>query len=201
MTNKNEIRRKEVLKEIISSIVGILFLVFAVSFLGFKIFSGSFNHDKINTLTAGYLSFNYVESDSNVIKLISAMPISDTEGKKSNKKEDYFEFKISNNSKETINYEILLEPLVKDLDGDYLKIYLTDDSNKPLPGFKEEVPVWKTFDNSSIQGGKNIYQGTLNGRKDVTLRLRVWISEDYVVTDKAQSFSFRINVRDIDLNR
>ena len=87
------------------------------------------------------------------------------------------------------------------LDGEYLKIYLTDDRNKPLAGFKDEVPVWKKFDNSSIQGGKNIYQGVLNGRKDVTLRLRVWISEDYVVTDKAESFSFRINVRDIDLNR
>ena len=201
MSDKTDLNKDDLLKEIIFSIVGILILVFAVSFFGFKIFSGSFKHDKINTLTAGYLSFNYVESDSNVIKLISAMPISDEVGKKSNKKEDYFEFKISNNSKQSINYEILLEPLVKDLDGDYLKIYLTDDNNKPLNGFKDEVPVWKKFDNSSIQGGKNIYQGVLNGRKDITLRLRVWISEEYVVTDKAESFSFRINIRDIDLNR
>lgn len=201
MSDKTILNKKDLLKEIIFSIVGILLLVFAVSFFGFKILSGSFKQDKINTLTAGYLSFNYVESDSNVIKLISAMPISDEEGKKANKKEDYFEFKISNNSKNSINYEILLEPLVKDLDGEYLKIYLTDDNNKPLAGFSGEVPVWKKFDNSSIQGGKNIYQGVLNGRKDVTLRLRVWISEDYVVTDKSESFSFRINVRDIDLNR
>ena len=118
MSDKTNLKKNELLKEIIFSLLGIVILVFAVSFLGFKIFSGSFKHDKINTLTAGYLSFNYVESDSNVIKLISAMPISDNEGKKSNKKEDYFEFKISNNSKESISYEILLEPLVKDLDGD-----------------------------------------------------------------------------------
>ena len=95
MNEKIDKKKKELVKEIISSLIVILVLIFAVSFLGFKIFSGSFKHDKINTLTAGYLSFNYVESDSNVIKLISAMPITDESGKALTGNANVFDFRIT----------------------------------------------------------------------------------------------------------
>lgn len=198
MTNKNYVNKKQLKQEIIKLIFSILCLVFIISLLGFKVFSGSFKQDKINVLTSGYLTFNYKESDDNVIKLVSAMPISDEEGKKSNKKTDYFEFKITNKAKIRVKYEILLEPLANDFDGKYLKIYLTNNQDKALKGFDSDVPVWSKFNSTSLLGSAIIYSGYLSTKESETFRLRTWISEDYVVTDKASSFSFRINIRDID---
>ncbi len=198
MANRKYMIKKKLREEIIRLIISILCLVFVISLLGFKVLSGSFKKDKVNVLTAGYLSFNYKESDDNVIKLVSAMPIGDEVGKKSNKKTDYFEFKITNKAKKTVKYEILLEPLSNDFDGDFLKIYLTDDKDIALRGFTEGVPVWSKFNNTNLLGSAIIYSGYLNGKESRTFRLRTWISEDYVVSDKASSFSFRINIRDID---
>lgn len=198
MANRKYMIKKKLREEIIRLIISILCLVFVISLLGFKVLSGSFKKDKVNVLTAGYLSFNYKESDDNVIKLVSAMPIGDDVGKKSNKKTDYFEFKITNKAKKRVKYEILLEPLSNNFDGDFLKIYLTDDKDIALRGFTESVPVWSKFNNTNLLGSAIIYYGYLNGKESRTFRLRTWISEDYVVSDKASSFSFRINIRDID---
>ncbi len=198
MANGKYMIKKKLREEIIRLIISILCLVFIISLLGFKVLSGSFKKDKVNVLTAGYLSFNYKESDDNVIKLVSAMPISDDVGKKSNKKTDYFEFKITNKAKKRVKYEILLEPLSNNFNGDFLKIYLTDDKDIALRGFTEEIPVWSKFNDTSLLGSAIIYYGYLNGKESRTFRLRTWISEDYVVSDEASSFSFRINIRDID---
>ena len=198
MANEKYIIKKQLKKEIIRLTCSILCLAFIISLLGFKVLSGSFKKDKVNVLTAGYLSFNYKESDDNVIKLVSAMPISDDVGKKSNKKTDYFEFKITNKAKKRVKYEILLEPLSNNFNGNFLKIYLTDDKDIALRGFTEEVPVWSKFNDTNLLGSAIIYYGYLNGKESRTFRLRTWISEDYVVSDEASSFSFRINIRDID---
>lgn len=198
MANEKYIIKKQLKKEIIRLTCSILCLAFIISLLGFKVLSGSFKKDKVNVLTAGYLSFNYKESDDNVIKLVSAMPISDDIGRKSNNKTDYFEFKITNKAKKKVKYEILLEPLSNNFDGDFLKVYLTDDNDTALKGFTDNVPVWSKFNDTSLLGSAIIYHGYLNGKESKTFRLRTWISENYVVSDKAGSFSFRINIRDID---
>lgn len=198
MNNKMEL--KELKKEIITSIIWIAFLLILITFMSVKVYNENFEKDRINTLTSGYLSFNYTESDTNVINLVSAMPIKDSVGKKSNKKEDYFEFSISNSNDHSISYEIIVEPLVNKLKGEYLKLYLTDDENKPMDGFKEKVPTWSEFKDAGLEGTKIIYRGHLDGKATKTFRLRVWISEDFVVSDKAESFSFKINIKDIDVN-
>ena len=194
---KKAAAKKALRKEIINSILGIVFLVALISFLGFKVLSGGFEEDEINVLTAGYLTFNYTESNTNVISLVSAMPISDEEGIKSNQKEDYFEFEISNSSKESVKYEIMLEPLINNFNGKFLKLYLTDENNEALKRFDKTIPTWNEFNASNTLGSAIIYDGYLGANETKDFRLRVWISEDYVVSDKADSFSFRINIRDI----
>ena len=187
--------KKNYTKDILLSFIGLAALVVLVFGVSYAVWSNSITGTKINTLTSGYLSFNYTESDNNVINIDNALPVSDEVGKKISNSNEYFLFTVSNNFEESINYEILLEPLVNNLDNKYVKIYLTDKNDVPLKGYDKTVPTADQFQTNSF-GMISIYNGILKDKDDSqTFKLRIWISDSYVVDQNSSMFSFKVNVR------
>ncbi len=181
--------------DILFSFIGLATLVVLVFGVSYAVWSNSITGTKINTLTSGYLSFNYTENDSSVINIDKALPISDEVGKKISNSNEYFLFTVSNNFEDSINYEILLEPLVNNLDNKYIKIYLTDKNDVPLKGYDKIVPTVDQFQVNS-SGMISIYNGVLKDKNDSqTFKLRIWISDSYVVDQNSSMFSFKVNVR------
>ena len=179
--------------DILFSFIGLATLVVLVFGVSYAVWSNSITGTKINTLTSGYLSFNYTENDSSVINIDKALPISDEVGKKISNSNEYFLFTVSNNFGESINYEILLEPLVNNLDNKYIKIYLTDKNDVPLKGYDKIVPTVDQFQVNS-SGMISIYNGVLKDKNDSqTFKLRIWISDSYVVDQNSSMFSFKVN--------
>ena len=117
--------KESYIREIITSVLGILILIVLIFGTSYAVEVKS-SDEKINTLTMGYLSFNFTESNNNTINIINAKPMSDTEGMKITDKDLYYEFSVSNDFDKSINYEILLEPIVNEIDGEYILDVLKD---------------------------------------------------------------------------
>ena len=73
--------KKNYTKEIITSILGVLILLVLIFGTSYAV-TVSDGEDKINTLTLGYLSFNFTEDNNNVIKMDNITPVSDSVGVK-----------------------------------------------------------------------------------------------------------------------
>lgn len=188
-------KKKNYAREIALSFIGILSLVVLVFGVSYAVWTRSITGSKINTLSSGYLSFNYVESDINVINMPSALPVDDETGKNVSSRDSYFEATISNNFKKKINYEILLDPVYNEIDSKYIKVYLTDKFDEPLAGFEGEVLTLDKFLDEETERFV-IYQDTFLSDKDsLTFKLRVWLSEDFEVKDYSSAISFKVNVR------
>ena len=139
-------------KEIITSILGVLILLVLIFGTSYAV-SVKESDVKINTLTMGYLSFNFTEGNSNTIDVVNALGISDNEGINSS---NYYEFSVSNDYDKSINYEILLEPIINELDGKYIKFYLTDDENKVIKNFENRPLTLNELNDSEIDSNKAV---------------------------------------------
>ena len=95
--------KQSYIREIITSVLGILILIVLIFGTSYAVEVKS-SDEKINTLTMGYLSFNFTESNNNTINIINAKPMSDTEGMKITDKDLYYEFSVSNDFDKSINY-------------------------------------------------------------------------------------------------
>ena len=156
MNNNNENKYS---REIVTSILGIMILILLLFSTSYAVFVESANGNKINSITTGYLSLNYTNNDSNVINLIDALPVSDQIAKFDNTKVKEYEFTISKDFSKEINYNILIEELVSEIDTKYLKIYLTDEYGNILYDY-DNVPVLSSFKNDDL-GRKIIYSKKL----------------------------------------
>lgn len=181
-------------REIVTSALGILILIILIFGTSYAVEVKS-TDEKINTLTMGYLSFNFTEGNNNTINIINAKPISDTEGMKITDKDLYYEFSVSNDFEKSINYEILLEPIVNDLDGEYIKFYLTDKDNKPVTGYIDSIPSLRELQDSKLDGNKVLYKDVLNSKTSKTFILRIWISDKYQEKTDNLSLSFKVDVK------
>ena len=187
MNNNNENKYS---REIVTSILGIMILILLLFSTSYAVFVESANGNKINSITTGYLSLNYTNNDSNVINLIDALPVSDQIAKFDNTKVKEYEFTISKDFSKEINYNILIEELVSEIDTKYLKIYLTDEYGNILYDY-DNVPVLSSFKNDDL-GRKIIYSNKLSTSKK-TNKLRIWVSDEYTKNEPV-TFSFKISV-------
>ena len=165
---------------------------------------------KENELTTGSISFVYNET-SNGVTLTNAFPMTDEEGKtmsaKSENDNGYFDFNVTS----TIGGDISIPYFVYAVDitgevenklsEDYVKIYLTDQEDKPLAGYDTEVPLYSDLNNINAQGveglevqGKSLYQNTFIESGVHEYRLRIWVADTYKNSDKAETFKIRVDV-------
>lgn len=172
--------RKTNLLKIIISVSFVLVLVFIVAKTSYSLLSNSaIDSFKIDKKTSNYLSFNYGERDSNLFKVDSPKTLSDFNGKK---QYNTYDFSVSIPKKyvshDKVYYDIVIHGLGNKIDEKYLKIYLTDENDKPLEGYKDNVPVYLALPN--LVDGKLIYTGSFS-KKDLVdkYKLRIWVDDNY----------------------
>ena len=180
---------------------GALILLLIVSVVGitYAVFSYQREGEKNNVITTGSIIFTYTET-TNGINLQNAMPISDEVGKKlerSENNEGYFDFNVSCSLAGTarINYEVYATKLNVEnpLSEEYVKMYLTDGTtDQPILGYDNDVPTYYSLKDSTVaSGSKTLYTGSFTNSGVQSFRLRMWLSDQYTVTD--QSNDFKIN--------
>ena len=143
---------------------------------------------KLNTITTGAISMNYIES-SNVISMNNALPTTDATGKKRKNTGEYFDFTVKSSIKGNtdINYEIAAkEESGNTFSGKNIKFYLTKVNSD---GTEEEAMPPKTYSEdttSNIYTGRpadmmSLFVGNLNqqGDTEIKYRLRLWVDENY----------------------
>ncbi len=179
--------KKEKIKNIL--IIGVtLVLLIAVIGISYAAFNYSGVGQKLNTITTGAISMNYIES-SNVISMSNALPTTDATGKKRLNTGEYFDFTVKSSIKGNtdINYEIVAkEERGNTFSGKNIKFYLTKVNSD---GSEEEVMPPKTYSEdttSNVYTGRpadmmSLFVGNLanQGDTEIRYRLRLWVDENY----------------------
>ena len=171
-------------------LIMILATVLLITIIGISY--ATFNYvgtgQKLNTITTGAISMNYIES-SNIISMNNALPTTDNTGKKRLNTGEYFDFTVKSSIRGNtdINYEIAAkEESGNTFDGKNIKFYLTKVNSD---GAEEEVMAPKTYSEdttSNIYTGRpadmmSLFVGNLNqqGGTEIKYRLRLWVDENY----------------------
>ena len=179
--------KKEKIKNILT--IGVTFvLLITVIGISYAAFNYVGTGQKLNAITTGAISMNYIES-SNVISMNNALPTTDDTGKKRLNTGEYFDFTVKSSIKGNtdINYEIAAkEESGNTFDGKNIKFYLTKVNSD---GTEEEVMPPKTYSEdttSNVYTGRpadmmSLFIGNLNQRGDTEIkyRLRLWVDENY----------------------
>ena len=138
-------------------LIMILATVLLITIIGISY--ATFNYvgtgQKLNTITTGAISMNYIES-SNIISMNNALPTTDNTGKKRLNTGEYFDFTVKSSIRGNtdINYEIAAkEESGNTFDGKNIKFYLTKVNSD---GAEEEVMAPKTYSEDTTS---NIYTG------------------------------------------
>lgn len=160
---------------------------------------------KINEYKKSSYKINVNFEDNDIVKLTNKLPISDEIGKNYNGTgvdkgiEELKTFTISNPNDEKVSYEIYLTKVVnniEDMRSGYIKLYLTDEKNNPVEGFKEKLKTY--YDLPALNdklSSRLLYSGSLVSGSSKTFILRSWVSDVYIISDEVQDFNFDIDVR------
>ena len=170
---------------VIILVIVLLIVVIGVSYAAFS-YTGA--GQKLNTITTGAISMEYVES-TNVISMNNALPTTDTTGKKLSNSGEYFDFTVKSSiaGNTDINYEIAVkEENGNTFSGKNVKFYLTKVNSD---GSEEEAMPPKTYSEdptSNVYTGRpsdmmSLFVGNLNqqGDTEIKYRLRLWVDESY----------------------
>ncbi len=165
-----------------------LILLVAIIGISYAAFSFAGTGQKLNTITTGAITMEYVES-TNVITMSNALPTTDETGKTRLNAGEYFDFTIKSSitGNTDINYEIAAkEENGNTFDGKNIKFYLTKINSD---GSEEEAMPPKTYSEDPSGNGytgrpsdmMSLFIGNLNqqGTTEVKYRLRLWVDEDY----------------------
>ena len=184
-------------KETVVSILIVLILLVVVAGVSYAVWSRTFTGEKENSLKTGYVSFNYKESDTNVISIENAIPVSDEVGKKQKDSNSMFDFNVSAEYKgvKNINYEVYSTLMKSTQDPKYVKVYLTNQNDEPFSEYSKTVPTYNLLSDSLIEEGKTLYKGNLKSGSIDNFRLRVWLSSDYSDGSESRTFTFKVNVK------
>ena len=169
-------------------IILILILLIAIIGISYAAFSYTGTGQKLNTITTGAISMEYVES-TNVISMNNALPTTDTTGKKLSNSGEYFDFTVRSSiaGNTDINYEIAAkEENGNTFSGQNVKFYLTKVNSD---GSEEEAMPPKTYSEDptgNVYTGRpsdmmSLFVGNLNqqGDTEIKYRLRLWVDESY----------------------
>lgn len=185
-------------KEIIITVLSVLILIIAVFGISYSIWTQTFLGSKENSINTGYISFSYTESDTNVIEINNAVPMSDENGKKLTGNNNMFDFTVSAkySGVSSIDYEIYATPITQTLDSKYIKIYLTDQNDQAITGYDSVVPTYEELEDSLMENSKTIYKSSLDqSGVSQEFRLRIWVNSEYNMPETSKKFSFKVNVK------
>ncbi len=192
---------KKDVKQLTLAIIVIVCLF--VVFMGF-----GFLFDKYKSSENKTYNLSVKFSDNRNVYLENTLPVTDKIGKEldgvssSKSLQGFKEFSIENNYDKKIDYQIYLK--VKNscenmIDEEYIKLYLTDNSNNPLSGFENnKLPTYSSISTLNDKpDSKLLYTGSINKNSISKFRLRVWVSDLYSINRDKECFSFDIYVKSI----
>lgn len=177
-------------------IITILFIVFAFGTYFLKNYL--YNNSK-DSLT--------IKSNYNlVIELDNILPISDQLALENNKDTvsgevfKNIQFEVINNHSSSLNYELYITKEEKEeheIDGKYIKMFLTKQNGDLLNGFSSDtVPCYDDLNAiSDLPGSRILYRGTINGNSTEKFDFKTWISDKYRNFDEDEEFIYSIRVR------
>ncbi len=192
---KNEFRRQ--LKTALLIVLFLFMIGFVASFFYIKLTHKDVSPSKDSIS----IHFNY----SDTIKVDSSLPISDTLGKtitvdqREEKTVGYIEIVLTNKSDNDATYQLLLSKEVveaKELNEHYVKLYLTDSSDKPIEGFDKNAAV--TYNElryfNKKPSNKLLYEGILAPKEEKLFKLRTWVSDSYSISNVFEEFQFSVGL-------
>ena len=166
----------------------VFILLIAIVGISYAAFNYVGTGQKLNTITTGAISMNYIES-SNVISMNNALPTTDNTGKKRLNTGEYFDFTVKSSIRGNtdINYEIAAkEESGNTFSGKNIKYYLTKVNSD---GTETEVMAPRTYyeePSGNVYTGRpadmmSLFVGNLKTQGDTTInyRLRLWVDENY----------------------
>ena len=169
-------------------IILILILLIAIIGISYAAFSYTGTGQKLNTITTGAISMEYVES-TNIISMNNALPTTDATGKRLSNSGEYFDFTVKSSiaGNTDINYEIAAkEESGNTFSGKNIKYYLTKVNSD---GTETEVMAPRTYyeePSGNVYTGRpadmmSLFVGNLKTQGDTTInyRLRLWVDENY----------------------
>lgn len=132
------------------------------------------NNVIVNSETSNFISLNYANNNIYSVKLYSPKKINDFIGKRlfSN---NYFDFEVKSDTNKELKYQLILVP-ISNLDNKYIKVYLTNQKNKPYVKSKKVQTLDKFNEDTD---GFILYEGIVDDSNNVNdFRIRVWIDKD-----------------------
>ena len=182
----------------------IVFLITLV--IGFSYAFSNWNYigSTFNKLTSSDLEISLLESETNVISLNNAFPMTDEEGLDT----DSFDFAVTSKTvkEEGIRYTISIEKLEADtgytfLNDSDVKIYLEDYEGNVLL----EPTLISNLDNYKLYTGSHVHDTTNNELQD-KYKLKVWIDQskendakNWDLDTKIQ-YKFKLNINNEETN-
>ena len=143
---------------------------------------------------------------TDLVQLTNKLPLSDSIGKNYNGSgieegiAGYNEFTVTNPNDRKVKYEVYLTKVnssSNDIRSNYIKLYLTDDSNNPIEGFetKKIKTYYDLYTFNNKPGSKLLYTGSLVAESSTKFILRSWVADTYILSTEEEKFSFDIDVR------
>lgn len=186
-----------------NNVLKTIFIVFLSLLALFLVFAIFITIDKYNKKS---YKLDVKFKNNSVVELTNKLPMADAIGKnyKGNGVEkgivEYKEFTISNKNARKVKYEIFLTKIHrknKDIRSNYIKLYLTDEYNKPVKGFttNQVKSYYDLFALNDKPGSKLMYNGTLVSGESKKFVLRSWVADTYVLSNGEEEFNYEIEVR------
>lgn len=176
-------------------------LIFCLLVLIFFIFIGVYPGRDKNNLS--YVNF----SGQNEVYLSSKLPITDASGKSLDSTKiqsgivGYAEFSViaDDIKADSLKYDIYLEDVISgnEFNYDYVKVYLTNEEDVPLKQFASNiVPSFANIRVSLDEPDKRVLTtGRIKKGEVKKFRLRVWLSDTYVLSDELKEFKGKISIK------
>ena len=188
--NKRKSNKK---KLVIPALLALLIIIIGTSYAAYHYnFIGG-----VNTIATSEISLDLLESNTEIINITNALPLSDNEGKS---QAETFDFAVTSKTARTtsIKYNLFIEKLEVDdgyisLNDNDIKIYLTDYSDNQLfePKLISELTNYKFYTKIHNHDGSHV---TVQNK----FKLRAWIAGDVNVSNWNSStelqYKFKIGV-------
>ena len=181
-------------------VTALLITIIGISYAAFNYVGTG---QKLNTITTGAISMNYIES-SNIISMNNALPTTDATGKKRLNTGEYFDFIVKSSIKGNtdINYEIAAkEESGNTFSGKNIKYYLTKVNSD---GTETEVMAPRIYyeePSGNVYTGRpadmmSLFVGNLKTQGDTTInyRLRLWVDENYNPQNDNGGLTYKVKV-------
>lgn len=188
--------KKEETRDLLLSVFGVALLIIVITGVTYAIYNYTSSSKKENILTTGSIQLEYLESDTNIIKINNALPISDEAGRKQS---EYFDFtlKATIAGATTINYDLYAEEISVQNGLNYrdVRLYLEELNGNEYKSVLEP----KTYTISDEKGMLLYSSSFVNGdnKKNIIskkYRFRMWLADSYKYDDVARSFKVKVNV-------